>query len=228
MEPLPDPTYWDDLTTGAQAALLAAGEIVRIAPRRPVLTPATEPGEVFIIRQGLVKIVARAGSKQVVLALRGPGDILGESACLDRRPGSSSALAIGWVEVHRVTREPFADILDRHPVVRDQMVKTATARARESGRDRVAAATMNVAQRLARVLLKIALRYGLPSDDGGVTIPRLPVPDLAAYVGGGTSSVARVIKNWRDRSILATNPYSMTVHRPDDLHRIVGADAPPS
>jgi CRP/FNR family transcriptional regulator, cyclic AMP receptor protein len=57
------------------------------------------PQDVFVLRSGRVKVSAVASSgRQVLLAFRGPGDLVGELSALDERPRSASIVALEPVE----------------------------------------------------------------------------------------------------------------------------------
>ena len=86
---------------------------------------------------------------------------------------------------------------------------------------------MTVGQRLARYLLKLVWRHGVPVPDGSLRIDQLSQEDLAACIGGGPRTVAREMGEWRKRSIISTERRSVIVHEPAALDRIAGRHAPP-
>jgi len=162
----------------------------------------------------------------VVLALRGPGDILGEMAHIGGGRRSAAVAAINDVDALWVSRAVFSDFLDRSRHASHMLRRTLVDRLREADRDRVAAASMTVGQRLARLLLKVARRYGVPNPDGGLTVALLSQEELAACVGSARRTVAREIGRWRERDIVSTTRLSVTVRKPEALARIVGPGAP--
>lgn len=219
-------TYWAGLAAPTRKALLAAGSRTFIEPGAVVRMGGVVPGEVLVIRSGLVKITARTGGNTVVLALRGAGDIIGEIGYVTGDPGSALLVAIGPVEALRVPRCRFKAVLLHHPDAADTLYRTLADRLREADRDRMAAASMNVGQRLARLLLKIVARYDPPVPGQGLIIEGLSQSELAACIGSAPRTVARQIGAWRERGIVSTNRRSVLVHQPEALRRIAGLHAP--
>jgi CRP-like cAMP-binding protein len=175
----------------------------------------------------LTKVVKRtADGRHVVLALRGAGDIVGELATINDGSRSASVIAITGVDALVIGRQSFKMFLHRYPAAAESLYRTVVNRLCEADWDRLAAASMNVGQRLARLLLKIAQRYGVATP-AGIRIVELSQKELAASVGGGERTVARQIAGWRERHIISTDRRSITIHRPDSLERIAGRHAPP-
>lgn len=226
--PEPQQGFWASLQGEQRAALTRAGSRRTYAPGRVLLYRSDGSGDVLVVWSGLVKAVARVGdAQQVVLALRGPGDIVGELANINGGRRSATVVAVNRVEAFVVRREEFARFLGRYPDAANSLHRTVVGRLCEADRDRLAAASMSVGQRLARLLLKIAHRHGVPAPGGVRRIDQLSQDDLAACIGGARRTVAREIGEWRTRGIISTERRSVIIHEPDVLRRIAGRYAPP-
>src|SRR5207237_10592566 len=88
------------LLSAEDRALLDSSGIVRkFAAGTPIMHEGDPSEHVLIIRHGCVKVIASApGGTQVVLGIRGPGDIVGELAVLAGRPRRGTVLTIDKVE----------------------------------------------------------------------------------------------------------------------------------
>jgi CRP/FNR family transcriptional regulator, cyclic AMP receptor protein len=215
--------YWGKLTADDCVVLANVGSRLAFSAGRPVLAQEDDTGDVVIVLSGFTKVVARvAAGRHVVLALRGPGDLLGEMAHVNGGRRSASVAAISEVEVIRVPRADFSRFLDGSTHASRLLRKMLVDRLREADSDRIAAASLTVGQRLARLLLTLARRHGVPSPDGGLTVALLSQDDLAACVGGGRRTVARQMRQWRERDIVSTTRRSVTVRQPEALARMVG------
>jgi CRP-like cAMP-binding protein len=216
------------LTATERAALTKAGTRYATAVGTTLLDRRDTSGDVLILSSGLVKIVAWPPVGQtLVLAVRGPGDIVGELAHLCGGRRSATVIAIDDIEALRLPCVEFARLLHRNSNASDVLRCTVVERLGEADRDRLAVASMTVRQRLARLLIKLAQRYGTADPRGGVTVHRLSHGELAACVSGARRTVVRELARWRDRRIISTTRLSVTVYRPDVLAHIAGPNSPP-
>jgi CRP/FNR family transcriptional regulator, cyclic AMP receptor protein len=88
---------------------------------------------VLIVTSGRVKIATlRRGGAEVLLAERGPGDILGELSALDGRPRSADAVALEDVSALSLTTEEFNEYLHEHPGAAVRLLEMLTARLRHA------------------------------------------------------------------------------------------------
>jgi CRP/FNR family transcriptional regulator, cyclic AMP receptor protein len=211
--------YWAGLAAEERAELTRIGARSTFTAGSTLVDPDSGSRDVIIVWSGFTKVVPATGNRNIVLALRGPGDIIGEMASTsgDQR---SAGIAIDRVEALTVPRESFAQFLAGSGHASDLLRRTLVDRLREADGDRLAAASMSVGQRLARLLLKLAARYGVRGPTGEVTVGLLPQRELAACVGGARRSVARELALWREREIISIARRSVTVHRPEALARI--------
>jgi len=220
--------FWHTLSSSGQADLTAAGRVEVFAAGSVVIAHHDESGDVSVIRSGMVKaVVTTADGHQVVLALRGKDDIVGELGNAAGGPRSATVVAVTQVEALAVPGRVFTSFLKYHPEAAEALHRTVVSRLVEADRDRLAAASMTVGQRLARLLLKIADRYGVPGPNGSLRTEQLSQEELAACIGGATRTVAREIALWRKRNIISTERRSITLHDPAALERIAGRHAPP-
>ncbi|TMM34378.1 MAG: Crp/Fnr family transcriptional regulator [Actinobacteria bacterium] len=228
--PSPEPQrgFWATLSKTECDALIEAGVRSTFAPGSVLLAHHDSSGDVAIVWSGLIKAAVRvADDKHVVLALRGPGDIVGELAHINGGRRSAAVIAVNRVEALIVPRDRFTELLGRDRAAADSLRRIIVDRLCEADRDRLAAASMTVGQRLARYLLKLVWRHGVPVPDGSLRIDQLSQEDLAACIGGGPRTVAREMGEWRKRSIISTERRSVIVHEPAALDRIAGRHAPP-
>jgi CRP-like cAMP-binding protein len=225
--PGPGRGFWGTLDKAEQERLTDLGLLSSFAPGNVLLARSDCSGDVAILWSGLVKAVVRvADERQVVLALRGPGDIVGELAHIHGGHRSAAVVAVNQVEALIVPRDRFAETLRRNADAANSLRRLIVDRLCEADRDRLAAASMTVGQRLARFVLKVARRHGEPVRHG-LRIDQLSQQDLAACIGAGPRTVAREMSDWRRRDIISTERRSVTVHEPAALNRIAGRNAPP-
>jgi CRP-like cAMP-binding protein len=93
-----------------------------------------DPGdELHLIISGQLKIFIEADEEdEVVIAIVGPGDFVGELSLLDGRPRSASVESLEPVETVVVPRQAFLTALRANPAVMETLVMALATRLRET------------------------------------------------------------------------------------------------
>jgi CRP-like cAMP-binding protein len=113
----PRPRFWPSLTSAEQQALQAVGQIATF-PSGAALCRQSEHAEfVFIIFSGLAKVYVAHPDGGRALAIRGPGDVIGERAAFQVRSRSATVIAMEAMQVLVIPTVDFAVLLDHHPRV---------------------------------------------------------------------------------------------------------------
>ncbi len=167
-----------------------------------------QPGEaVYIILHGTVKIhVEQADGRDVILAILGSGDLLGEMSLIDSVGRSASALTLEnsimlWMDKHT-----FNKLLDEFSPVARNLVRILSARVRLSDQLIQALATLDVYGRVARQLLAFAERYGRPVANEKTCIPiALTQGDIADLVGASRKRVNQVMVAFKSQDLIGTD-----------------------
>ncbi|WP_420035120.1 Crp/Fnr family transcriptional regulator [Streptomyces sp. cg28] len=206
-----------------RAALLAVGRLLRY-PARTVLMRQEEPSNhVLLLLHGWTKVTAiAANGYEALLALRGPGDIIGEGAALSGRHRSATVTALDPVEAVVIDEPRFTAFLSGSPRVALRLLSLATDRQRATDRRRLEWAALTVRERLAVLLLELVRTHGQHTTEGVELTVRLSQQEFAGSVGSSREAVARLLKELRDKQVVATQRRRIVVLRPDVLRRIIG------
>ena len=158
----------------------------------------------YWLRRGVLAVCVNSSTgEERILAILGPGAIVGELAMIDGLPRSASVLAIRDSELTFISRAAFADVLRRHPELYRDIVATLAARLRQSDEDMVASSFLTVHARVARALLQFALQLGEEVGAGRILIRHsITQSDLAAMAGVARESVSRTLREWHRNKIL--------------------------
>ncbi|MEU7071238.1 Crp/Fnr family transcriptional regulator [Streptomyces narbonensis] len=194
-------------------------------PARQVLLREHEPStHVLVILSGWAKVTSAApNGYEALLALRGPGDIVGEQALLSGRPRGATVIALEPVEALAVDAERFGALLDVRPSIARKLLALTADRTRDSDRRRVQFASLAVQERLALLLLELIRTHGEESEDGVQLTAGLSQSELAGSVGASREAVARLLKQLRERGIVRTGRRGIIVVRPDVLRQMARA-----
>lgn len=219
VEPLPP--FLGLVDPAATARIDGLGNRRRFRSGVTVMAEGDAAGRVGVIRSGLVKLVAsHPDGFEAVLAVRGPGELLGEVSVFDHGPRSASVVTMSATEVQFIDGPEFVTLVKNHPSVAIAVIRTLSSRLRASDEDRVSRGADGVDRRLARELLQLSSTYGVVAPSGAVEIT-LPFSqtDLAAVVGASRDAVARSLRVWRDQGLVETARRRVTLLEPSGLSR---------
>jgi CRP/FNR family cyclic AMP-dependent transcriptional regulator len=161
---------------------------------------AEQPGEVvYFILKGTVKIyMVKADGTTVILAILGPGDVVGEMSLIDSVGRSANVLTLEDSSLIWMDRITFQHSLETIPKINYNLVRILSQRVRLANEQIQALASLDVYGRVARQFLAFAERYGKPTKEGDVIIPiRLTQTDLAELVGASRKRVNQVIVSFK-------------------------------
>ncbi|MFF8450845.1 Crp/Fnr family transcriptional regulator [Streptomyces leeuwenhoekii] len=209
-----------------RAALLAAGRPLRYQARSVLLHQDEPSTHVLLLLHGWTKVTAiAANGYEALLALRGPGDIVGEGAAVSGRHRSATVTALEPVEAVVIDQGRFTAFLGSHPQVSLRLLSLTTDRQRSTDRRRLEWAALSVRERLAVLLLELVRTHGRRTEEGIELTIGLSQQEFAGSVGSSREAVARLLKELRARQVVATRRRRIVVLRPDVLRRIAGESA---
>ncbi|MFF3446792.1 Crp/Fnr family transcriptional regulator [Streptomyces sp. NPDC002667] len=204
-----------------RSALLALGRQLDFGARTALIRQNEPSSHVLFLVQGWAKVtVSAANGYEALLALRGPGDIVGESAALNGRPRAATVTALEPVRALAVDRETFKEFLSRSPAVSLALLGLIADRTLAADRRRLKFAAMNVRERFALLLLELARVHGRRTVEGiELTVP-LSQQELAGAMGASREIVQRLLRELRDKGVVSTGRRRLVILRLDMLRRI--------
>jgi hypothetical protein len=75
--------------------------------------------------------------------------------------------------------------------------------------------------RVAALLLELAVRHGKPTSEGIEIRPPATQQELASTVAISRESLTRVLRELRERGLISTGRRRVTIHRMTELQRLV-------
>src|SRR5262245_18415403 len=124
-----------DLPEQLSTGLLANAKPVKLAADE-ILFLAGDPGDgCYRLNEGLLKVsmVSPTGAERI-LAILGPGSIVGDMAMIDGRPRSASVSALRDCKLSFVSRSAFEAVAEKSPEIYKHLLSLLAARLREIGR----------------------------------------------------------------------------------------------
>jgi CRP/FNR family cyclic AMP-dependent transcriptional regulator len=181
----------------------------RIFPANANIIQIDQPGmAVYVLLSGTIKIhIEQTGGADVILAILGRGDTVGEMSLLDSAGRSANAVTLEETRVVWMDRDAFQEGLTAIPPLALNLVRILSARVRLANELIQALATLDVYGRVARQLLAFAERYGETLPNGEVSIPiKLTQGDISDLVGASRKRVNQVMVAFRQQNLVSANP----------------------
>jgi CRP/FNR family transcriptional regulator, cyclic AMP receptor protein len=209
-----------ELTEQERADLARRGRSGRVPAGKPLFMEGTRSDVVVVVISGRVKVFTSAeDGTEVVLAVRGPGALLGELSAIDHQPHSASIKSLEPAEILTLGQREFAAFLQAHPRTMWLLMRILTARLRDADRKRIEFGVYDTLERVARRLVELVDRFGEPTEAGiRITLP-LTQEELASWIGASREAVIKALHTLRDRGYLRTQRRTITVVDIEGLRR---------
>ncbi|HEY1971981.1 MAG TPA: Crp/Fnr family transcriptional regulator [Pseudonocardia sp.] len=176
---------------------------------------------VVILLEGRVRVTALASDgRELVLAFRGPGSILGELAALEDGKCSATVAAIDDVRALSLAPGQFREFLREWPGAAIALLRLLAHRLRDSDRKRVEFAALDTTSRVAARIVELADRFGQAQSDGSITVAlTLSQEALASWVGGSREATVRALTQLRTLGLVETGRRRIHVRDIQGLRR---------
>jgi CRP-like cAMP-binding protein len=175
-----------------------------------------DSNHVILIEDGWAKVTSTdEAGREVMLAVRGPGDLVGEMALLGPRRRSATITCLSRLRALVIPGARFVAFLDAHPGVWPLVTSTFIQRLDDSDRRLQAHISTRGVQRLALLLAELAelsARHIPPASDGSIEIgPPLSQEELGDWMDASRETVARSLNTLRRQGLVRTGWRKITV-----------------
>ena len=180
-----------------------------------------DPGDaLYVILRGQVKIVLPSdGEEEALLGVLEAGDFFGELSLIDGQVRSASVFAAEETEALILHRDHFLELVRNSPEFALDLLAALSQRLRQSDEVIADAAFLDVAGRLAKRLVDLAVRYGKPSPDGTVISLRLTQRELAGMIGATRESVNKHLQSLRAQPVITADGGRIVIRDLEKLRR---------
>ena len=212
--------FWDQLSREEVAALEQVAQRREFRRGAVLFRQAEHTDSVVVLRGGRVKVsVDTANGSEVVLAVRGPGTLLGELSAIDREPRSATVTAIENVAVLALTPAAFEVYLTTHGRVSFLLMRALAGKLRDADRKRIEFGAHDTIGRVAARLVEMAERFGESVEDGiKIGLP-FSQDELAGWTGASREAVSKALGVLHSAGEIRTSRMSVVVRDVDALRR---------
>ena len=194
------PPLFEALDEETTQDLRAAMSEVRLR-RGEVLFKEGQAGDrVYVIADGKIKLghTSKDG-RETLIAVLGPGEMLGELALFDPGPRAATATAIAPTRLLELRHADLAGILDGRPQLSAQLLQSLAKRLRRTNAALADLVFSDVPGRVAKALLDLGKRFGEPVDEGIRLVHDLTQEELAQLVGASRETVNKALAEFGNR-----------------------------
>lgn len=209
--------------TDAQLSKLEAILHRKSFPAGAEIMTAGQPGEVvYVILEGSVKVhIEQPDGSDVVLAVLGAGELVGEMSLADSLGRSASVVTLEKSTLLWMDRRAFRTSLGEMSTMTHNLVNILSTRLRLANAHAQLLSRLDVHGRVAGQLLALAREYGEIAPNGEILISlRLTQSDLAGLVGASRVRVNQALSFYkRHNHISVDRNHRIIVRDPEALAR---------
>jgi CRP/FNR family cyclic AMP-dependent transcriptional regulator len=232
MSALEPGSFLAELTPAERGDLESRGRVRDFARGDQLFVEGDQSSWVAVLLKGRVKAFSyREHGGEALLAVRGPGALLGEVAAIDGLPRSATVSALEPAQALAVTAAEFRAFLQAHGRVSIIIMRMLCQRWRDADRKRVEFGMFDATGRVAQRLVELAERFGQPYDGSTdaaagasgkqsvrITL-NLSQEELAGWVGASREAVSKALRTLRRHGWIETGRRRLIVHDIQALRR---------
>jgi len=137
--------------------------------------------------------------RETLIAVLGPGEMLGELSLFDPGPRAATATAIAPSRLLELRHDDLMVFLRTRPDLSAQLLQGLARRLRKTNAALADLVFSDVPGRVAKALLDLAARFGVPTDDGIRVVHDLTQEELAQLVGASRETVNKALAEFGNR-----------------------------
>jgi CRP-like cAMP-binding protein len=205
-----------------RAAFVQVGRPRRFRAGQAMMLAGDRSDHVLALLAGGAKItVDTTDGHELILGIRGAGDLVGELSAIDGTGASRSAnvVALSVIEAVVLTGDEFRSFLRDHRGASEALSVSLVRRLRQADRKRIEFGSLDTPRRVAHVLVDLAESHGKPVPEGVLIDLPLSQEEIAGLISASRESVARGLAGLRDRGLIGTARRAITVRDLEGLRR---------
>jgi CRP/FNR family cyclic AMP-dependent transcriptional regulator len=189
-------------------------ELARVVSRKSyargsLILGAGDPTDsLYILVSGRMKVfMSDLEGKEVILAILGPNEFVGEMGLIDNSPRSANVVALDPCEIVCIAKPDFRRCLADNFDMSMTLMRGLVKRLREADNQIGSLALMDVFGRVARLLLETAEII----DGEKVVTKKLSKQDIARMIGASREMVSRVMKHLQTAGYIEIRDNSIVI-----------------
>lgn len=184
-------------------AFVARARPLSLARGETLFSEGQPGGDIYIVLQGKLKVTRPADDgKETIFTIVGPDDLLGELAVFDDVDRQATAIAVRPCELVVAANADVRAWFDAHPATLRRFAELLAQRVRRLNDSLEDVYGLDVATRLARVLVRQSAQFGRRTGLGVQVDLDLNQEELALHVRASRERVNQVLNDFARRGWL--------------------------
>ena len=177
-----------------------------------------EGNSLYMIIAGKIKIVRQSrDGDEMILAVLSTGDFCGEMALLDGMSRSADAVAVEETHLYGLNRKDFLDYVMKNETAVKAILSALCKRLRKADDFLEDIFFLNVAARLAKKLIELAMNNGIREGENGPVKLSVTQKDLASMIGTTRESVNKELRVLREENLIELSSKTILIRDLDAL-----------
>lgn len=209
-----------ELDDEAASALRASMVEVKLARGEVLFREGDDGDRVYVVVDGKIKLGRTApDGRENLLAVLGPGQMFGELSLFDPGPRSATASAVTDTTLLGLGHTDLLPWLTGRPEVARNLLAQLAQRLRRSNDTLADLVFSDVPGRVAKQLLDLSERFGVPTQDGLRVVHDLTQEELAQLVGASRETVNKALADFVSRNWIRLESRSVVLMDIERLRR---------
>lgn len=203
------------------ARLLGIVEEMELPRHHLIFAPGVPSESIFFIEKGRVRLTRLSpDGRTVILALLGPGDMIGEAAW-ESGEHDSYGETLEETRLYQLSRESFENLVRQNPEFGLRLIQVIGFRLKQAQARIEDLVFRQVPSRVARLLVNLAEHHGKVTPNGiRVEFP-LTHQEIADMVGSSRVTVTQVLNKFRTSRWIGIESKRVTIHNLEALETLV-------
>ena len=204
----------------AAAALRASMDTVNMNKGQVLFNEGERGERLYIITDGKMKLGhTSSDGRESLLAVLGPGELLGELSLFDPGPRTATATALTETTLMGLGHSALRPWLTGRPEVAEALLRALAQRLRRTNDQMADLVFSDVPGRVAKTLLELGEKFGRPLPDGIHVTHDMTQEELAQLVGASRETVNKALADFAARGWIRLESRSVILIDPERLDR---------
>jgi CRP/FNR family transcriptional regulator len=201
--------------------LLGVVEELELPKHHVIFKPGMPSSAIYFIEKGRVRLSRLSPEgKKVILALLGPGDLIGE-ATWETGEHDSYAETVEDARLYQIGKEAFEGLIRQNPEFALRLIQIIGIRLRQAQARIEDLVFRPVPSRVARLLLSLAENHGKVTPNGIRVEFKLTHQEIANMVGSSRVTVTQILNRMRASNWIDIESKRVTIFDAGALEHLV-------
>jgi CRP/FNR family transcriptional regulator, cyclic AMP receptor protein len=208
------------LDAEAAAALRSSMDAVHLSKGQALFNEGERGDRLYIITDGKMKLGhTSSDGRESLLAVLGPGELLGELSLFDPGPRTATATALTDVSLMGLGHAALRPWLTGRPEVAEALLIALAQRLRRTNEQMADLVFSDVPGRVAKTLLELGEKFGRTLPDGIHVSHDMTQEELAQLVGASRETVNKALADFAARGWIRLESRSVVLLDAERLER---------